>query len=114
MHLEKVLTVFGALSSGALSFKIRAFSVGGCTSSAREINVWDNTCRMMDVPKTRSFRVLAYGAGHQRATFWHEPLLRIPRCVSKDCWANRGSDAFIKDRCIMLRYELYAFGSHYA
>lgn len=96
------------LGTGAYSFKIRAFSGEGCTGSAQEVNVWDNTCRDTDVPDTRSFRVLAYGAGRQRANFyqsdgcWYE---------HQGWWADGGSDTFLKDECITLSFNARAYGS---
>ncbi|KAL6707879.1 hypothetical protein ACN47E_003779 [Coniothyrium glycines] len=109
MHVTKLALAALTLTSGALSFKIRAFSGNGCTGSAREINVWDNTCRDTDVPTTRSFRVLAYGASRQRAYFYTGGS-----CVSTvkgDWWADGGSDVFKKDACITLPTDVNAYGS---
>ncbi|KAL2825293.1 hypothetical protein BDW59DRAFT_146362 [Aspergillus cavernicola] len=109
MHLIKPLAMaLSCLSTGALSFKIRAFSGADCTGSAREINVWDNTCRDTDVPDTRSFRVLAYGAKRQRAGFY-----RYGSCMEErqDWWADGGSDTFIIDRCVTLNFDATAYGS---
>ncbi|OAQ71443.2 hypothetical protein VFPPC_03741 [Pochonia chlamydosporia 170] len=105
MHIAKTLAIF-CLGSGALSFKIRAFTGNGCTGSAKEINVWDNTCRNTDVPATRSFRVLSYGGRRQRAGFYKNTRCgAIPENGEKDWWADGGSDTFKKNKCITLGYE---------
>ncbi|KAL4787023.1 hypothetical protein BJX76DRAFT_354633 [Aspergillus varians] len=111
MHLLKPLTLL-CLSTSALTFKIRAFSGPSCTGSAREINVHDNTCRDSDVPTTRSFRVLSYGAGRQRAVFWREDYcLPFPADDIANWWADGGSDEFKKDACLDLEYGAKAYGS---
>ena len=69
MHIGKTILSL-CLSSGALSFKVRAFTGEDCSGDAKEVNVWDNTCRDGNITDTRSFRVFAYGAHRQRATFW--------------------------------------------
>ena len=112
MHLGKIVTLF-CLSSGALSFKIRAFSGKGCTGNAKEINVYDNTCRNTVVPLTKSFRVLAYGAHRQRAAFYSQGSC-YPTKVWTDFWADGGSDKFKKDECITLDFDSWAYGSRSA
>ncbi|CAG7969277.1 unnamed protein product [Penicillium salamii] len=106
-------TTLLSLSSGALSFKIRAFSGKDCSGGAREVNVWDNTCRDSNVPATRSFRVLSYGAHRQRAAFYDEA-----KCIGgqrwTDFWADGGSDTFKKDACITLDFDASAYGSRSA
>jgi hypothetical protein len=109
MQLIKSLTfALVALSPSALSFKIRAFSGADCTGSAREIKVWDNTCRDTNVPDTKSFRVLAYGAYRQRANFY-----RYGSCMEErqGWWADGVSDTFLKDECITLDWTATAYGS---
>ncbi|CAG8363679.1 unnamed protein product [Penicillium salamii] len=112
MHFAKTLALL-SLSSGALSFKIRAFSGKDCSGDAREVNVWDNTCRDSNVPATRSFRVLSYGAHRQRAAFYDEG-----KCIGgqrwTDFWADGGSDTFKKDACITLDFDASAYGSRSA
>ncbi|KAL4871333.1 hypothetical protein BDV12DRAFT_206504 [Aspergillus spectabilis] len=109
MHILTPLTLaITCLSAGAMSFKIRAFSGEGCTGSAREINVWDNTCRDTDVPDTRSFRVLAYGAGRQRANFFKGQGCWYER---QGWWADGGSDTFKKGECITLDFNARTYGS---
>ncbi|GAD97688.1 predicted protein [Paecilomyces variotii No. 5] len=108
MHLGKSLALL-SLGSGALSFKIRAFSGEDCSGDAQEVNVWDNTCRNTNVPATRSFRVLAYGAHRQRAAFYEGG-----QCIGgqqwTDYWADGGSDTFKKDACITLNFDASAYG----
>ncbi|KAJ5551737.1 hypothetical protein N7535_000320 [Penicillium sp. DV-2018c] len=112
MHLGKTLAFLG-LGSGALSFKIQAFTGNDCTGSSKEVNVWDNTCRNTDIPSTKSFRVLAYGAHRQRAAFYDHG-----QCIGNqqwtDFWADGGSDTFKKDRCINLDFAADAYGSRSA
>ncbi|KAL5335305.1 hypothetical protein BJX70DRAFT_375529 [Aspergillus crustosus] len=113
MHLlTPLVTTLTALTFTLLSpttaYKIRAFSGPSCTGSAREINVWDNTCRDTDVPATRSFRVLAYGAGRQRANFYESDGCWYQH---QGWWADGGSDTFIKGRCVTLDSSVRAFGS---
>lgn len=117
MHLGKTLT-FLALGSGALSFKIRAFTGDDCTGEAKEVNVWDNTCRNDNTIPTRSFRALAYGAKRQRATFWlygycsNSPPPDGPG--NRSFWADGDSDNFLLDKCVTLGYEAKTYGSHSA
>lgn len=112
MHLTKTLALL-AMSTGALSFKIRAFTGPDCTGDAKEINIYDNTCRDRNTIPTKSFRVLAYGARRQRAAFYAEP-----KCVGgqqwTDYWADGGSDTFKKGRCLTLDFKANAFGSRSA
>ncbi|KAA8649585.1 uncharacterized protein ATNIH1004_002256 [Aspergillus tanneri] len=110
MHLGKTIAFF-CLSSGALSYKIRAFSGKDCSGDAKEINVWDNTCRDNNVPTTRSFRVLAYGAHRQRATFSEDHACGYGK---QSYWADGGSDKFKKDACITLDFEANTYGSRSA
>ncbi|KAI9931126.1 hypothetical protein ASPWEDRAFT_178685 [Aspergillus wentii DTO 134E9] len=110
MHLAKTLTLF-ALTSGALSFKIRAFTGEDCSGDAKEVNVWDNTCRDSNVPKTKSFRVLAYGGHAQRAVFWKHSHCGDFDKDFKSWWSDGGSDEFKKDACLNLGYESNAYGS---
>ncbi|OAQ71442.1 hypothetical protein VFPPC_03740 [Pochonia chlamydosporia 170] len=102
MRLDSALTLL-ALGSGAFSFKIRTFTGKDCTGSAKEINIWDNTCRSTDIPTFKSFRVLAYGAHRQRAEF-HKAS--DSWCTSgtpfQSYWADGGSDKFKKDKCLTL------------
>lgn len=44
MHLGNIFTLL-CLGTGALSFKIRAFTGPDCSGSEKDINIWDNTCR---------------------------------------------------------------------
>jgi hypothetical protein len=114
MHIGKTIP-FLCLSSGALSFKVRAFTGENCSGDAKEVNVWDNTCRDTNIPDTRSFRVLAYGAHRQRATFWEwNYCSNRPPEGHRSFWADGGSDNFKKDACISLDYTAQAFGSHSA
>ncbi|KAJ6123615.1 hypothetical protein N7471_010932 [Penicillium samsonianum] len=108
MHLGKTLALF-SLSSGALSFKIRAISGKDCSGDAQEVNVWDNTCRDMEVSKTNSFRVLSYGAHRQRADFYEYGVCHGQ--VWTDFWADGGSDTFKKNACITLDFQSSAYGS---
>ncbi|PNP52282.1 hypothetical protein FNYG_15859 [Fusarium nygamai] len=113
MHVTKTLALISALSTGALSFKVRAYSGVGCTGSTQEINVWDNTCRDSNVLATKSIRVLAYGAGRQRAFFWNRPECSAakPDNVINDWWADGGSNVFKKGRCIDLKGTSHAYSS---
>ena len=114
MHLGKVLVLL-SISSGAYSFKIRAFTGKGCTGKAQEINVWDNTCRNTQVIEARSFRVLAYGAHRQRAAFYdHGECIGGPKVAWTDYWADGGSDTFKKDACLDLDFGAWAYGSRSA
>lgn len=111
MHLGKTLALaLLSASSGAFAFKVRAFTGENCSGDAKEINVWDNTCRDENVPATKSYRVLAYGAGRQRAAFYEGD-----KCIGggrwNDWWADGGSDTFKKDACIDLGFTSNAFGS---
>lgn len=112
MHLGKTLALL-SISSGAFSFKIRAFTGKDCSGKAQEINVWDNTCRNSDVLSARSFRVLSYGAHRQRAAFYDSA-----KCIGgqewTDFWADGGSDSFKKDACITLDFDASAYGSRSA
>lgn len=112
------LAYLGASAGGvADAFKIRAFSGSGCTGSAKEVNVWDNTCRNTDVPETRSFRVLSYGAHRQRATFfgtWGCDVGSIGGPPTKDWWADGGSNEFKKDACLDLSFNARAYNSRSA
>lgn len=94
------------------AYKIRAFSGSGCTGSAREINVWDNTCRNTDVPDTRSIRVLGYGAGRQRAEFYRTKACALP--AQKGWWADGGSNEFKKGACLDLPILAITYGSRSA
>ncbi|KAJ5264877.1 hypothetical protein N7505_007670 [Penicillium chrysogenum] len=89
MHIGKTILSL-CLSSGALSFKVRAFTGEDCSGDAKEVNVWDNTYRDGNITDTRSFR------GH------------------RSFWADGGSNKFKKDGCITLDYTARAFGSHSA
>ena len=109
MHLLKTLALLSA-TSGALAFKVRAFTGENCSGDAKEINVWDNTCRDENVPGTKSFRVLSYGAARQRAAFY-EGRECVGRQVWNDFWADGGSDSFKEDACIDLGFTSKAFGS---
>ncbi|KAJ5103115.1 hypothetical protein N7532_003644 [Penicillium argentinense] len=117
MQLSNILT-FLALSSGAYSFKIRAFTGDNCSGTAKEINVWDNTCRDSNTIKTRSFRVLSYGGYHQRAQFWESTHCYLGDgskdhpIQHKNWWADGGSDTFKKDKCINLGYTSQAYNSY--
>ena len=108
MRPAKFLAIL-SLAPSALSFKIRAFSGDGCSGMAREVNVYDNTCAD-PVPTTRSFRVLAYGAGRQRAVF-HKGSTCIGQSGDRSFWADGGSNDFLIDRCITLGYQAHAYGS---
>jgi hypothetical protein len=111
MHITKLITLI-CLSSGALSYKIRAFSEPNCKGSARDINVYDNTCRNTDVPRTQSIRVLSYGAARQRANFFdHKNLVCWPGDATRGFWADGGSNDFKLDRCITLGFHAVAYGS---
>lgn len=113
MQFGNVLT-FLCLSTGALSFKIRAYDEAGCKGSSKEINVEDNTCRDTNVlPQTRSFKVLAYGAGRQRAAFYQDGACNGLR-LWQDWWADGGSNVFLKDECIDLGLAANAYGSRSA
>ncbi|KAJ5551738.1 hypothetical protein N7535_000319 [Penicillium sp. DV-2018c] len=113
MHLGKALAFF-SLSSGALSFKIRAFRDKDCTGEATEINIWDNTCKGSGVPKTQSFQVLAYGAQRQRAGFYSDGSCNAFGREWTDWWADGGSDTFKKDRCVNIGFGAYSMGSRSA
>lgn len=112
MQLGTALT-FLTLTPIAFSFKIRAFSGDKCTGSAKEINIWDNSCRTTSLPTTRSFRVLAYGAHRQRATFYGAPAC-YPNKNEKDWWADGGSNVFKKGDCVSLYFNAKAYGSRSA
>ncbi|KAJ6083036.1 hypothetical protein N7467_007171 [Penicillium canescens] len=114
MHLTKTFSPV-CLSTSTLSFKIHAFSEDDCKGDAQEINVWDNTRRDTNVPRTRSFRVLAYGAHRQRATFSKYNFCSdaLPE-EHKNWWADGWSDTFLKDACITSGYGPRAYGSHSA
>lgn len=116
MHITKVITLLACFSTGAMSFKVRAFSGKDCTGSAKEINVWGNTCRDQNVPDTKSVRVLSYGAHRQRATFWKNKFCSNspPPQIMGDWWADGGSDTFIKGKCVNLKGTSKAFGSRSA
>ncbi|KAL5343856.1 hypothetical protein BJX70DRAFT_393279 [Aspergillus crustosus] len=89
---------------------IRTFSGPGCTGSAREIKVDNNSCRTNDIPATRSFRVLTYGGPHQKAEF-HDGNNCWRSTVEASWWADGGSDDFIKNRCLDLHFQPKVFGS---
>ncbi|KAM0326328.1 hypothetical protein ACHAQA_006928 [Verticillium albo-atrum] len=116
MHITKSAVAFLALSTGALSYKIRIFSSLDCSAgggAAQDINVEDNTCRWNDNlhVNARSFRVLAYGAHRQRAEFYDSGCFPGTSAVINTFWADGGSDSFKKDRCINLSRVARAYGS---
>ncbi|KAL4880696.1 hypothetical protein BJY04DRAFT_190654 [Aspergillus karnatakaensis] len=107
LHL---LTLTLALSTTSNAWIIRTFSNPGCTGSAREIKVDNNSCRTNDIPATRSFRVLTYGGPHQKAEF-HDAGNCWRSSVEASWWADGGSDGFIKGKCLDLHFQPRAFGS---
>ncbi|BCS19916.1 uncharacterized protein APUU_20348A [Aspergillus puulaauensis] len=113
MQLGNILTLL-CLSTGALSFKVRAYTEGNCKGEAKDINVWDNTCRGSGIPKTHSFRVLAYGGRHQRAAFYTDGSCNPFGKDWTDWWADGGSNVFKKDRCIDIGFGAYSMGSRSA
>ncbi|GAD97689.1 conserved hypothetical protein [Paecilomyces variotii No. 5] len=104
MHFGKILAL-SCLSSGALSFKIRAYNGEDCSGDATEINIYDNTCKGSGVPKTLSFEVLAYGAHRQRAGFYSDGSCNALGREWVDWWADGGSNVFKKDRCINVGFK---------
>lgn len=113
MQLGSILTLL-CLSSGALSFKVRAFTDPGCKGDAKEVNIYDNTCRGSGLPKTQSFRVLAYGAHRQRAGFYSDGSCNGLGRGWVDYWADGGSNVFKKDDCVDLGFGAYSMGSRSA
>jgi hypothetical protein len=109
-HFTSTAIAFLTLSSGAMSWKMRAFSGKDCTGSAQEVNVWDNTCRDQNIPATQSFRALNYGALLQRADFYD-----IGGCA----WSPRktvradghATSQFKVGECYTLGFNARAFGS---
>lgn len=112
MQINNALVLL-CLSTGALSFKVRAFTSSDCSGDAKEVNIYDNTCRGSGLPKTLSFRVLEYGAHRQRAAFYSDGSCNGFR-EWKDWWADGGSDTFKKDECINLGFGAYSMGSRSA
>ncbi|KAL2820293.1 hypothetical protein BJX63DRAFT_428126 [Aspergillus granulosus] len=112
MQLLKTLTLISLATGTTFAYKIRAWSGNGCTGTPQEINIYDNTCRTTSVPAMKSFRVISYGAGRQRATFWTgagcSPFWTDAR---QSYWADGGSDKFKKDACITLGWQPKALGS---
>ncbi|KAL4885950.1 hypothetical protein BJY04DRAFT_179587 [Aspergillus karnatakaensis] len=96
------------LTASTEAYKIRAFSGSGCTGTAREVNVWDNTCRDQNVPDTRSFRVLNYGAWRQRANFYKQDGCWYEH---QGWWADGGSNVFREGECVDLKWNARAYGS---
>lgn len=113
MHIGKTLATVACLGSGALSFKVRAFSNGDCTGTSKEYNIYDNTCKGRGVSKIQSFQVLAYGARRQRAGFYSDGSCNAFRAWT-DYWADGGSDKFKKGRCVKLGFGAYSLGSRSA
>lgn len=115
MHFGNVLTLL-CLSTTALSFKIRAYESGDCSGDSKDVNVEDNTCRRDNIPDTKSFEVLAYGAGRQRAAFYEsgECAGSAGGHTWNDYWADGGSDTFRKGRCVGLGFTAKAYGSRSA
>lgn len=111
MHIGKTFALF-CLSSGAVSYKIRAFAGRDCSGEAKEVNVWDNTCRNTNIFPTKSIRVLGYGAHRQRATFFLLGGCGAASEASADWWADGGSDEFKKDACLDFSgFQMNAYGS---
>lgn len=110
MHLGNIFTLL-CLGTGALSFKIRAFTGPDCSGSEKDINIWDNTCRGSGLPKTVSFRVLEYGAHRQRAGFYSDGSCNALGREWIDWWADGGSDTFIKGHCVNLGFGAWSMGS---
>ncbi|PNH51432.1 hypothetical protein VD0002_g10240, partial [Verticillium dahliae] len=56
MHITKTLTAVLCLGTGALSYKVRIFPGANCGGgAARDLNIFDNTCRSTDLFSFRSF-----------------------------------------------------------
>ncbi|XP_014553771.1 hypothetical protein COCVIDRAFT_18361 [Bipolaris victoriae FI3] len=109
MYFTSTLVAFLGLSSGALGYKFTAFSGRDCTGDAKDVNVWDNTCRDQNIPATQSFRILNLGGNLQKADFYD-----VGNCVGsarKIWWADGRENAFQVGKCITLGYSARAFGS---
>ncbi|CAG8059018.1 unnamed protein product [Penicillium salamii] len=113
MHFGKTLTL-ACLSTGAMSFKVRAFTGADCSGDAKEVNIYDNTCRGSGLPKTLSFRVLSYGAHRQRAGFYSDGSCNALGREWVDYWADGGSNVFKKGDCVNLGFGAYSMGSRSA
>ncbi|RXG41120.1 hypothetical protein VDGE_30324 [Verticillium dahliae] len=112
MHITKTLTAVLCLGTGTLSYKVRIFPGANCGGgAARDLNIFDNTCRTTDLFSFRSFRVLGYGAKRQRANFWADvPCIGTPNFI-QDWWADGGSDTFKIGTCITLSKTAKSLGS---
>ncbi|KAH6699446.1 hypothetical protein ACHAQF_008994 [Verticillium nonalfalfae] len=113
MHITKTLTAVLCLGTGALSYKVRIFPGANCGGgAARDLNIFDNTCRSTDLFSFRSFRVLGYGAGRQRAKFWSGSICHETNAFIQDWWADGGSDTFKTGTCITLPKTAKSLGSY--
>ncbi|CRK42307.1 hypothetical protein BN1723_020061, partial [Verticillium longisporum] len=91
---------------------VRIFPGANCGGgAARDLNIFDNTCRTTDIFNFRSFRVLGYGAKRQRANFWSDPPCLGATTFIQDWWADGGSDTFKIGTCITLPKTAKALGS---
>ena len=77
MKLTAALALITSLGLGASGSVIRAYEELGCHGDSKWINVWDNTCRNTNVPKTKSVRFLWEGGWHQRACIYAEPFCAL-------------------------------------
>ena len=113
MHFIKTFaSIITVMAVSTDAYTIRAFTGPNCSGAARDINVWDNTCRNTDVPDTVSIRVLGYGARRQRAGFYRTNACALP--AQQEWWADGGSDEFKKGACLDLPISAIAFGSRSA
>ncbi|KAL4809810.1 hypothetical protein BDV18DRAFT_156192 [Aspergillus unguis] len=102
MQLSLKTAVIGILSLASTSsgFVVTVYSNPDCTGTAREINVYDNTCRAPISPGFAAFKVKTYGSSSQRAYFF-----RAGGCgdlaSAHQWWSDGGSDTFKADgRCL--------------
>lgn len=109
MKLATALTLIAALSHGTLAYVIEAYEELDCDGEPKEINVWDNTCRSHDVPKTRSIKFVAEGGWHQRACIYAEPWCAVG-WEDMTFWSDGGSVQV--GECInFYLFKAKAFGS---
>ncbi|KAL2868902.1 uncharacterized protein BJX67DRAFT_40676 [Aspergillus lucknowensis] len=104
MHLFKT-TSLGCLLALTLTtpssaYVVTVYSNPDCTGTARDINVYDNTCHAPANPGFAAFKVKTYGSAHQYAHFY-EPGSCGDLFNGHEWWADGGSDTFLADgRCI--------------